>query len=490
MSIDIYLCLLTSIYLSISLSAHIYLSIYLCLLTSIYLSPHIYLSLFTSIYLSVCSHLSISLSAHIYLSLSAHIYLSIYLSVCKQQSEFSSLFGGMGECFFPLILSLFFLSLSVHVIFSFFHFLFWIFFCFHSGLISPFIHYLFFFFILFYLFLFSHCSPFLTVFFLSSFPSFSLFPSLSFFLFSPLSLFFHFSPSLFYSLLLSFADSSLCVHYTFFFILFFFPPFFLLFLCSLSTLVALHQLFSFIHVFLSLTFSSSFSSLLYFFTHLLSTVFLDVNLRVLEGETRMTLVFEYIDQDLATYLEQHPSKSLGQEKIRDLMAQLLSGIEFLHCHKVVHRDLKPQNILVTRNGLLKIADFGLARLYAFQMTLTAVVVTLWYRAPEVILQAQYATPVDMWSCGCIFAELFNRRPLFRGQSEIDQLVKIFDVLGLPPREEWPDNAFLPRNSFQSLLRRPLEEYVQGISPLAKDLLLVSIFLSHFVWSAASLKPAD
>lgn len=199
--------------------------------------------------------------------------------------------------------------------------------------------------------------------------------------------------------------------------------------------------------------------------------FLDVNLRVLEGETRMTLVFEYIDQDLATYLEQHPSKSLGQEKIRDLMAQLLSGIEFLHCHKVVHRDLKPQNILVTRNGLLKIADFGLARLYAFQMTLTAVVVTLWYRAPEVILQAQYATPVDMWSCGCIFAELFNRRPLFRGQSEIDQLVKIFDVLGLPPREEWPDNAFLPRNSFQSLLRRPLEEYVQGISPLAKDLLL-------------------
>lgn len=199
--------------------------------------------------------------------------------------------------------------------------------------------------------------------------------------------------------------------------------------------------------------------------------FLDVNLRVLEGETRMTLVFEYIDQDLASYLEQNPSQSLGQEKIRDLMAQLLSGIEFLHCHKVVHRDLKPQNILVTRNGLLKIADFGLARLYAFQMTLTAVVVTLWYRAPEVILQAQYATPVDMWSCGCIFAELFNRRPLFRGQSEIDQLVKIFDVLGLPPREEWPDNAFLPRNSFQSLLHRPLEEYVQGICPLAKDLLL-------------------
>ncbi|XP_006002684.1 cyclin-dependent kinase 6 isoform X2 [Latimeria chalumnae] len=128
-----------------------------------------------------------------------------------------------------------------------------------------------------------------------------------------------------------------------------------------------------------------------------------------DRETKLTLVFEHVDQDLTTYLEKAPEPGVPPETIKDMMFQLLRGLDFLHSHRVVHRDLKPQNILVTSSGQIKLADFGLARIYSFQMALTSVVVTLWYRAPEVLLQSSYATPVDLWSVGCIFAEMFRRR---------------------------------------------------------------------------------
>ncbi|XP_059584985.1 cyclin-dependent kinase 6 isoform X2 [Alligator mississippiensis] len=127
-----------------------------------------------------------------------------------------------------------------------------------------------------------------------------------------------------------------------------------------------------------------------------------------DRETKLTLVFEHVDQDLTTYLDKVPEPGVPTETIKDMMLQLLRGLDFLHSHRVVHRDLKPQNILVTSSGQIKLADFGLARIYSFQMALTSVVVTLWYRAPEVLLQSSYATPVDLWSVGCIFAEMFRR----------------------------------------------------------------------------------
>uniref|UniRef100_A0A4X1U5S1 cyclin-dependent kinase n=1 Tax=Sus scrofa TaxID=9823 RepID=A0A4X1U5S1_PIG len=145
-----------------------------------------------------------------------------------------------------------------------------------------------------------------------------------------------------------------------------------------------------------------------------------------DRETKLTLVFEHVDQDLTTYLDKVPEPGVPTETIKDMMFQLLRGLDFLHSHRVVHRDLKPQNILVTSSGQIKLADFGLARIYSFQMALTSVVVTLWYRAPEVLLQSSYATPVDLWSVGCIFAEMFRRKPLFRGSSDVDQLGKILD----------------------------------------------------------------
>ena len=111
---------------------------------------------------------------------------------------------------------------------------------------------------------------------------------------------------------------------------------------------------------------------------------------------------------------------------QNLFHQLLNGVDFLHQNRVIHRDLKPQNILIDRHERLKIADFGLARIYDYKMKLTTMVVTLWYRAPEVLLSDSYASPVDIWSCACIFAELFRKRPLFVGKNESEQLQKIFE----------------------------------------------------------------
>lgn len=154
------------------------------------------------------------------------------------------------------------------------------------------------------------------------------------------------------------------------------------------------------------------------------------------------------------------------------MEQILKGVDFLHSHRIVHRDLKPQNLLVTKDGIIKLTDFGLARIYDFYTLLTSVVVTLWYRSPEVLMCLSYATPVDLWACGCIFAELHTRRALFEGQKEKHQLEKIFEVVGTPSEQEWPENAAFLRSNFAPMPRRALSEIVPGIEPQAEDLLEV------------------
>ncbi|KAK2101942.1 cyclin-dependent kinase 4 [Cebus imitator] len=190
-----------------------------------------------------------------------------------------------------------------------------------------------------------------------------------------------------------------------------------------------------------------------------------------DREIKVTLVFEHVDQDLRTYLDKAPPPGLPAETIKDLMRQFLRGLDFLHANCIVHRDLKPENILVTSGGTVKLADFGLARIYSYQMALTPVVVTLWYRAPEVLLQSTYATPVDMWSVGCIFAEMFRRKPLFCGNSEADQLGKIFDLIGLPPEDDWPRDVSLPRGAFHPRGPRPVQSVVPEMEELGAHLLL-------------------
>lgn len=137
---------------------------------------------------------------------------------------------------------------------------------------------------------------------------------------------------------------------------------------------------------------------------------------------------------------------------------MIAGLNFCHARRILHRDLKPQNLLIDRSGALKLADFGLARAFGIPVrTYTHEVVTLWYRAPEILLgQQQYSTPVDMWSIGTIFAEMVMKCPLYPGDSEIDELFKIFRTLGTPNEELWPGVSKLPdyKPTFPNCTRSP------------------------------------
>ncbi|ONK68677.1 uncharacterized protein A4U43_C05F14740 [Asparagus officinalis] len=167
-----------------------------------------------------------------------------------------------------------------------------------------------------------------------------------------------------------------------------------------------------------------------------------------EGKTILYLVFEYMDTDLKKYIKSfRANHSLIPSKIvKTLMYQLCKGIAFCHGHGVLHRDLKPHNLLMDRKTMmLKIADLGLSRAFTVPMKkYTHEILTLWYRAPEVLLGAtHYSTPVDIWSVGCIFAELVTTQPLFAGDSELQQLLHIFRLLGTPNEQVWPGLSKLP-----------------------------------------------
>jgi cyclin-dependent kinase len=150
-------------------------------------------------------------------------------------------------------------------------------------------------------------------------------------------------------------------------------------------------------------------------------------------------------------------------QVKKFTLQLLQGIRYCHSHRVLHRDLKPQNLLIDRDGNLKIGDFGLARAFGVPLrTYTHEVVTLWYRAPEILLGGrQYSTGVDMWSVGCIFAEMATRKPLFPGDSEIDEIFKIFKLLGTPTEQEWPGVTSFPdfKPSFPKWERKENDELI-------------------------------
>jgi len=177
-------------------------------------------------------------------------------------------------------------------------------------------------------------------------------------------------------------------------------------------------------------------------------------LDVVHSDQKLYLVFEHLDMDLKQLMDEHnsrlkaaggPGGGLPEPLVRSYLRQLLEGVSYCHQHRVLHRDLKPQNLLINTAGLIKLADFGLARAFGVPVrTYTHEVVTLWYRAPEILLGSKfYTASVDTWSLGCIFAEMVTRRPLFPGDSEIDQLFRIFRSLGTPTEACWPGVDKLP-----------------------------------------------
>eukprot|EP00891_Asterochloris_glomerata_P004218 jgi/Astpho2/4218/fgenesh1_pm.00064_%23_14_t len=198
-------------------------------------------------------------------------------------------------------------------------------------------------------------------------------------------------------------------------------------------------------------------------------------LDVIHNERALWLVFEHLDLDMKQFMDTHPQFREEHGLIKLYLFQMLMGIQHCHSHRVLHRDMKPQNLLLTRhNNGLKLADFGLARAFGVPVrAYTHEVVTLWYRAPEILLGTEhYSTPVDIWSIGCIFAEMTNNAPLFPGDSEIGQLYKIFQGLGTPDEITWPGVSALKdyKETFPKWHPRPLQDLAPNLGPAGLNLL--------------------
>lgn len=200
-------------------------------------------------------------------------------------------------------------------------------------------------------------------------------------------------------------------------------------------------------------------------------------LDVIHTESKLMLVFEFMDQDLKKFMDMHARAThgaLGTPSIKSFMLQLIKGIAYCHENRVLHRDLKPQNLLINKRGELKLGDFGLARAFGIPVnTFSNEVVTLWYRAPDVLLGSRtYSTSIDIWSAGCIMAEMYTGRPLFPGSSNEDQLKKIFRMMGTPNDQSWPGVSQLPeyKQPHAWYPHQSIHQLLPNIDSLGLDLL--------------------
>lgn len=195
---------------------------------------------------------------------------------------------------------------------------------------------------------------------------------------------------------------------------------------------------------------------------------------IVHSEAKLYLVFEFLDLDLKRYMDTTGPQGLKPQQVKSYLRQLVDGIHFCHAHRILHRDLKPQNLLIDKTGVLKLADFGLARAFGVPLRpYTHEVVTLWYRCPEILLGSRhYSTAVDMWSVGCIFAEMAQGTALFAGDSEIDELFRIFRTLGTPNEDVWPGVKSLPdyKPTFPLWHPQPISTSVPNLNKEGIDLL--------------------
>lgn len=201
---------------------------------------------------------------------------------------------------------------------------------------------------------------------------------------------------------------------------------------------------------------------------------------VFSHKHNLCLVFEYMEHDLETLLKD-PTVPFNAADIKSCMLMFLKGLKDIHEQNIIHRDIKPNNVLVSSAGQLKLGDFGLSRIscetdssYTNQVFLRA------YRAPELLFGCtKYDSAVDIWAAGCVFAELMLRRIWFQGSSDIDQLVRIFGALGSPDELSWPSMTLLP--NYIPIRRNepvpPLSEQFQGVPADALDLLSKMVCLN-------------
>lgn len=176
------------------------------------------------------------------------------------------------------------------------------------------------------------------------------------------------------------------------------------------------------------------------------------------------LVFEYMEHDLSGLLS-CPDIKFSESQVKCYMKQLLSGLDHCHSRGVMHRDIKGSNLLINNEGILKVADFGLANFVSCKQPLTSRVVTLWYRPPELLLgSTDYGKSVDLWSVGCVFAELLLGKPILQGRTEVEQLHKIFKLCGSPPDDYWRKSK-LPH----ATLFKPQQRYESSLHDTCKDL---------------------
>ncbi|XP_064995654.1 probable serine/threonine-protein kinase At1g54610 isoform X1 [Musa acuminata AAA Group] len=192
------------------------------------------------------------------------------------------------------------------------------------------------------------------------------------------------------------------------------------------------------------------------------------------------LVFEYMEHDLAG-LAASPTIKFTEPQVKCYMRQLLLGLEHCHNNGVLHRDIKGSNLLIDNEGLLKIADFGLATTFDpdHKQPMTSRVVTLWYRAPELLLGAtDYGVGIDLWSAGCILAELLARKPIMPGRTEVEQLHKIFKLCGSPSEDYWKKSKlphatiFKPQQPYKCCIKDTFKDFPPSSMPLVETLLAI------------------
>lgn len=196
-------------------------------------------------------------------------------------------------------------------------------------------------------------------------------------------------------------------------------------------------------------------------------------IEVIHNEDKMYLVFEFIETDLKRLIDDYSKKGMlfDQRIAKKMSYQLCVAVAFCHSKNIFHRDLKPQNILVDVSFDIKLADFGLGRATSIPLrNYTSQIITLWYRPPELLLGSEYYdASVDVWSLACIMVEIHTLIPLFMGDSEIDQLYKIFKILGTPTDEQWKGVESLPNyNRGSPMLRR------KGLRTIVRDGILESL----------------